>query len=856
MITRAGCMAALVSCSVACSSAHHGSHASGSSNVADGNFYQGPRRTADGGPEETAHAADAAPPPGPCDGANAASPIEYGQCELAITLADAGNPFAAAVLLQSDPRAGDALAEAGAMLPSAPESFAIALTAGAPVVIGSDDVGAMYGAFELAERIRLDGVQAAVASLPLASSPAVPLRAANLFLVLPAPGETTWWFLDVSFWREYLNMVAHARLDFLDLHAMYDLDNTIFPNALLYFGTSPTYPNVGVPAADRARNAAMLVTITQMAAARGIRVGLMTYRSDTSPTGDGAQALTDDTALRTYTREATRDVATHVPGLWKLGFRIGESLKPATWYADTFVAGILDAKSGATAYTRTWLSNKADILKIAAAAQGNFIVEAKLNGEHLGPPYPIAGGLMATWGSYSYEDYLDAPSPYDFVWQVRSGGTHRIFREASFARARRLSATYAMSGSVRGLTLEPPHAYFPQHHTYRAARDGFSPWAFRRDEIMYNLYGRLAYDPKTSERALRAVLSARVQTDALWDAMQAASDIVPWIQTAHTCGPDSRDFAPDLEWGGPVGYWASPSNTAPPAHACSGSWHGAFDSFSVATPYEAADDLLHGRTTTRIAPGDVAKIVLDDADRARAAASVALDPSNAEGRDLQRECIALADLGTYFGHKLYAATALAVYAGSGRADYLDTARKETALADSAWGDLARDTAYIAPFDDGLRMRTQLGLAPFHWSAEIPWLAADPASIDAFQAAAVLSPPSLRPDLPPASQWLFAQRGTGPGLAALSAAASPGGRTITATLANAPPAATSVSILFKRLRSTTDWQSAPATQSATGLDFTATVPADAALFAVEVTEMGVGWRYPDSIQETPYRLLPP
>jgi len=855
MTTRAGCMAALVSCSVACSSAHHGSpRASGSSNVADGNFYEGPRATADGGLEETAHAAgDAAP--GPCDLASASSPIAYGQCELALTLADAGNPFAPDVLLQSEPRAADALAEAGVMLPSAPESFAIVLAAGAPIVIGRDGVGAMYGAFELAERIRLDGVQVAVASLSLVNAPATPLRAANLFLVLPAPGETSWWFLDVSFWREYLNMMARARLDFLDLHAMYDLDNTIFPNALLYFGTSATYPDVGVPAPDRARNAAMLATITQMAAARGIRVGLMTYRSDTSPTGDGPQALTDDTELRTYTREATRDVATRVPGLWKLGFRIGESLKPATWYTDTFVAGILDAQSGATAYTRTWQSNKADILKIVAAAQGNFIVEAKLNGEHLGPPYPIAGGLMATWGSYSYEDYLDAPSPYDFVWQVRSGGTHRVFREASFARARRLSASYSMSGSVRGLTLEPPHAYFPQHHTYRAARDGFSPWAFRRDELMYNLYGRLAYDPKTSERALRAVLSARVQTDALWDAVQAASDIVPWIQTAHTCGPDSRNFAPDLEWGGPVGYWASPSNTPPPAHACSGAWHGAFDSFAVATPYEAADDLLHGRATARIAPQDTAKIVLDDAGRARAAASVALDPSNAEGRDLQRECIALADLGTYFGHKLYAATALAVYAGTGRADYLDTARKETALADGAWGDLARDTAYIAPFDDGLRMRT-LGLAPFHWSAEVPWLAEDPASIDAIQALITATPKAPRSDLPPASQWLFSQRAAGPGLAALSAAPSPAGRTVTATLANALLPAGSVSILYKPLRSTADWQSAPGTQSATGLDFTATVPGDAALFAVEVIGAGAGWRYPDAIQETPYRLLPP
>src|SRR5260370_34798311 len=151
-------------------------------------------------------------------------------------------------------------------------------------------------------------------------------------------------------------MMAHARLALLDLHAMYDLGNTIFPNALLYFGTSPTYPNVGVPAADRARNAAMLQTITQMAAARGIRVGLMTYRSDTSPTGDGPQALADDTAPRASTREATRDIATQVPAPGKLGFRIAESLKPATWHPDTLVPPTLDSNSAATPYPPPSLS--------------------------------------------------------------------------------------------------------------------------------------------------------------------------------------------------------------------------------------------------------------------------------------------------------------------------------------------------------------------------------------------------------------------------------------------------------------------------------------------------------------------
>ena len=108
-------------------------------------------------------------------------------------------------------------------------------------MIGRDPTGAMYGAYELAERLRLG-----TAALPVAQSfslaPAVPLRAANLFLVLPAPGEAAWWFLDPDFWTEYLDLMVRARLDFLDLHAMYNLDNTIFPNALLYFAHDQREP--------------------------------------------------------------------------------------------------------------------------------------------------------------------------------------------------------------------------------------------------------------------------------------------------------------------------------------------------------------------------------------------------------------------------------------------------------------------------------------------------------------------------------------------------------------------------------------------------------------------------------------
>src|SRR5262249_55868880 len=154
--------------------------------------------------------------------------------------------------------------------------------------------------------------------------------------------ETDWYFLDEDYWRQYLDILAHARINLLDLHAMYDLESTNFPNALLYFAKSSTYPDVGVAPAERDRNLAVLNDIIRLAKIRGIRVGLMTYRSDTSPRADTPSTLDDD-ALRTYTREAARDLATRAPGLAHLGFRIGESGRDASWYVGSFVAGVNDA---------------------------------------------------------------------------------------------------------------------------------------------------------------------------------------------------------------------------------------------------------------------------------------------------------------------------------------------------------------------------------------------------------------------------------------------------------------------------------------------------------------------------------
>jgi hypothetical protein len=793
------------------------------------------------------------------DGHEPKTPVDYGRCAVAQALAVARLTIPISIATVDDPEAADAATELGALLDHRPESYVIAAVGGTTWVLGRDDVGAMYGALEIAERLQLGGAVPPTGTLR--GAPAIALRAANLFWTLPDPddNETAWWFLDEGFWRNYLDLLAHARMDLLDLHGMYDLRSTVFPNALLQLARSASFPDVGVPPADRDRNLAMLNRVIDLCRARGIRVGLMTYQASSSVDGVAKEAL-QDADLKKYLKEAAADVATRAPGLALLGFRIGESGRLATWYIDSFVAGVAQAATGTTIYTRTWVTSKPEILTLGAAAGPNMLIEAKLNGEHLGPPYAIAGGAMTGWSSYSYQGYLTPPAPWQFVFQIRAGGTHQIFRQVSYDRTRRMMSALGFSPAVRGFTLEPPHAYTPQRDFYHLnADDRLSPWTFARDDLMYLMWGRLGYDPNTPEAVFRQTAAAEAGTDSLWPALQAASDIVPWIKTVHTCGPDSRSFEPELELGGDLGQWGRPFVTNVLA-SCDNPTP--FDSFAVASVADAAADLVAGQDTSRVSPIDVAAILLDDAERAESslmAADAVAVRENVLARDLARETLALVDLGRYAGHKLRAATALAVYASTGRDDWMTAARAESNAAADAWRSLAGHTGYIQPFHERLRM-LPLGYDPFHWADEVPALSADGAALDAAAAAVAANPPSFSGTLPDPRVWLASPRPTGPGLGDIvisPAVASAASWTVTARFAAPVPIDATVQILWKPFDSEKDWSAADASPTGDG-GYAATIAGGGAggLFAVEVRDAAGAWRYPDPRETMPYVSLPP
>jgi hypothetical protein len=111
------------------------------------------------------------------------SPIAYGQCVVLEALARAKSGAKVTVMLATDPAA------AGVAVDAPPESYGASSKGVETTVVGRDPAGAMYGALEIAERLDQSGGGALPLASPLKGSPALKIRAANLFLIIPEAGR-------------------------------------------------------------------------------------------------------------------------------------------------------------------------------------------------------------------------------------------------------------------------------------------------------------------------------------------------------------------------------------------------------------------------------------------------------------------------------------------------------------------------------------------------------------------------------------------------------------------------------------------------------------------------------------------
>lgn len=574
--------------------------------------------------------------------------------------------------------------------PEKPESYALSFSSDKHTLYinGSDDTGAMYGLFELAEQIsRTNGGDWRRQLKAISESPFLEVRGVNMFLTVQDVDNPDGAFWSDDYWDKYLGMMAQDRYNFLDIHGLCDPVTLTFPNGFSFFLSLRDFPEVGVGAERAAKNLSRFRQVVQMAADRGIKVGYMNYEAP-PPIGpwktrrvgvderwvEIPQQFLEGPRLVQYTREAVLAFLKQVPGLWMFGFRVGESGQPEDFYQKTYLAALADLPASRNVYLRTWIADPQKVRELAASTRNHVYIEPKYNGEQLGLPYQASLGGREYPPSGSYENYTDKPQNYSIIWQIRAHGTHRVFTWGSPEFARRTVRSCKFGNGV-GFSMEPMEAYMPAAdylHNNPKTDHGFYKWMVEREWIWHLIWGRTAYDPDIPDQVFIDDFVQHFGAQAgplVFQAVTENSKIVPFVYSYHNIGMDHQDFAPEFE-NGDHAFGARPrlwqgSRLVP--------YGGNIDDFlkvntldrtAMASPAVYVDNVLHGIVSGKMTPFEAADYLDQAASKSTAAISQAarMNPESRKNFECIRMDIeAVAWLGRYYRDRILSATHLEFY---------------------------------------------------------------------------------------------------------------------------------------------------------------------------------------------------
>ena len=478
----------------------------------------------------------------------ASPPVAFGAKELrkelearGFTVREAGLADAAAArivlaALDAEP-ARRAAQEQGVAPGKALEAQGFALRKGkAPGswwVLGNEAVGAMYGALDLAEQVRMHGSLADVNEK--ACNPRFPFRAVKFNLPwmsyrthesLQLHAETC---RDLAFWQRFLDMMAENRFNALTLWNLHPFHYLIRPK---------NFPEA-CPFNDKelAEWQDFWRKLFRMAKDRGIETYLVNWNIFVSPEFAKARQVArysikgdffgdGDTSdlVKRYTRECVTQVIDEYPDLAGLGITLGEAMGGMTpqeredWLTETFIAGMKAATRPVKFIHRAPLSaNKGSggstdektpfITRKAIDEAGHALpvwVEMKFNWSH-GHSSPA---LSIIHGGKAGEAYWEPkPANYKVAWMVRNEDFFLLrWGEPGFIRKHvETNGKDYVGGYFVG-----SECYIPaQNYLDKPDLPGRCAYAFERQWLFYLLWGRLLYDPATPDAVFEAAFDAR-----------------------------------------------------------------------------------------------------------------------------------------------------------------------------------------------------------------------------------------------------------------------------------------------------------------------------------------------------------
>lgn len=638
-------------------------------------------------------------------------PVSFGAAELGAALGPLADPGRGPVAIEVTQR-------------GTPESFRLVVrrTGGAEFpdevrIEGADAAGAMYGAFELAEQLRVGG-WAGVRET--AREPHVRERGVKFNAPLDARSPSysdastaaqeniaTMW--DQAFWREFIDRLARDRFNLISLWNLHP-----FPSLVRV----PEYPDVALADVQRSRgpwqeyhtlqavdlDAPALLNHTETlrrlaidekiafwrevmrhGKARNVKFYVITWNVFTNGVAGkyGITSALDNPTTIDYFRRSVRELLLTYPDLAGIGITTGENMVGATaaekeaWMVRTYGQGVLDAlerqpQRRITFVHRQHEAGAAEIARqfapLLAHPRVDFVYSFK---------YAEAHALSVTRPRF-HEKFLPEIGAHQTLWTVRNDDVYHF----------RWAAPDFVREFVRGMPAGATRGFYYGSDQFVWGRDFLSaerapdaprPLELEKHAVHWQLWGRLGYDPGLDNDRFAALLQLRHPgTDGrdLLETWQAASLVPPTVTAFHW-------GALDFQW-----YIEGGRSRPEPAQTPTG-FHD-INRFISLRPHPASGHLsipdhVAGRTngTPPLAVADrldalVARALDGAARQERAAAS------DLELRRLLEDIRALAYLGRYYAHKIRAATALAFHRRDHRSEQAATLALELNRAAQAW----------------------------------------------------------------------------------------------------------------------------------------------------------------------------
>jgi len=452
------------------------------------------------------------------------------------------------------------------------EGFELLVKKGKIQVIGTDAAGAMYGGLELAEQIKISGMDGVKETI---QNPYMELRGTkfNIPLDVRTPSYTDvsdvaqkniaeMWNFD--FWKEYIDNLARYRYNYISLWNLHPFPSMVkvpgYPDVALDDVQRSTVAwkenyngnGVGFDAPEILANPEIVKRITieekikfwqevmKYAKSRNVDFYVITWNIFVNGT-DGKYGITDkidNKVTRDYFRKSVKQMFVTYPDLAGIGLTTGENMPKSTseekedWAFDTFARGVLDAAAEMPDRKFTFIHRQHQTGARSIANKFQPLIDNK-NIEFLFSFKYAQAHVMSATKQPFHEEYVKDIEGMKTLWTLRNDDDYYF----------RWGAPDFVREFIKNIPYEVSRGYYYGSDQWIWGREFTmkEPETPRQIEIVKHWYhwmmwGRLGYDPDLSNDRIIGMLDSRfteVSGDKLFTAWQEASMIYPVTTGFH-----------------------------------------------------------------------------------------------------------------------------------------------------------------------------------------------------------------------------------------------------------------------------------------------------------------------------------